>query len=114
LGVGFASGGWVDRAAGTVVDHPLLGWREVPAREVLRARTGLPVHVDGHARALADAERLFGRAGGSALHLFAGNIVDAAFATRDEVHHGPRSQAGAISHLPLAGGTERCPCGRTG
>ncbi|MEW2185160.1 ROK family protein [Streptomyces cellulosae] len=117
LGVGFAAGGWVDRAAGTVVDHPLLGWREVPAREVLRARTGLPVHVDGHARALADAERLFGRAargGGSALHLFAGNIVDAAFATHDQVHHGPRSQAGAIAHLPLAGGTEACPCGRTG
>ncbi|MGA5767129.1 ROK family protein [Streptomyces pseudogriseolus] len=117
LGVGFAAGGWVDRAAGTVVDHPLLGWRDVPARTVLRARTGLPVHVDGHARALADAERLFGRGargGRSALHLFAGNIVDAAFATHDEVHHGPRSQAGAIAHLPLTGGAEPCACGRTG
>jgi predicted NBD/HSP70 family sugar kinase len=30
------------------------------------------------------------------------------------VHYGPRSQAGAIAHLPLAGSTERCPCGRTG
>ncbi|MER7490245.1 ROK family transcriptional regulator [Streptomyces sp. NPDC126497] len=117
LGVGFAAGGWVDRQAGTVVEHPLLGWREVPVREVLGAHTGLPVQVDGHARALADAERLFGRAARgsrSALHLFAGNLVDAAFATHDEVHHGPRSQAGAIAHLPLAGGTESCPCGRTG
>ncbi|MFI8202176.1 ROK family protein [Streptomyces sp. NPDC085937] len=117
LGVGFAAGGWVDREAGTVVDHPLLGWRDVPAREVLRARTGLPVHVDGHARALVDAERMFGRAARdsrSVLHLFAGNIVDAAFATHDEVHHGPRSQAGAIAHLPLAGGLEPCACGRFG
>ncbi|MER6625954.1 ROK family transcriptional regulator [Streptomyces sp. NPDC000931] len=117
LGVGFAAGGWVDRQAGTVVEHPLLGWREVPVRDVLGARTGLPVHVDGHARALADAERLFGRAARgsrSALHLFAGNMVDAAFATHDEVHHGPRSQAGAIAHLPLAGGTEPCACGRSG
>jgi predicted NBD/HSP70 family sugar kinase len=48
------------------------------------------------------------------LHLFVGNVVDAAFATHDEVHHGPRSQAGAIAHLPLEGGTERCGCGRTG
>ncbi|MET9729389.1 ROK family protein [Streptomyces sp. NPDC006458] len=116
LGVGVAVGGWVDREAGTVVDHPLLGWREVAVRERLGALTGLPVRVDGHARALVDGERLFGRARGSRslLHLFAGNVVDAAFATHDEVHHGPRSQAGAIAHLPLPGGTEPCDCGRTG
>lgn len=116
LGVGFAAGGWVDRDSGTVVEHPLLGWHEVPVRELLGARTGLPVHVDGHARALVNAERLFGRARGSrsVLHLFVGNVVDAAFATNDEVHHGPRSQAGAIAHLPVPGGTEPCDCGRTG
>ncbi|MEU5184921.1 ROK family protein [Streptomyces longwoodensis] len=116
LGVGVAVGGWVDRDSGTVVEHPLLGWRDVPVRELLGARTGLPVHVDGHARALVNAERLFGRArgSGSLLHLFVGNVVDAAFATRDGVHHGPRSQAGAIAHLPLAGGREPCACGRVG
>jgi predicted NBD/HSP70 family sugar kinase len=117
LGVGVATGGWVDRDSGTIVEHPLLGWRDVRAREVIHALTGLPVHVDGHARALVNGERLFGRsagAGRSVLHLFVGNVVDAAFATHDEVHHGPRSQAGSIAHLPLAGGTERCDCGRTG
>ncbi|MFD9389532.1 ROK family protein [Streptomyces sp. NPDC060000] len=116
LGVGVAVGGWVDRDSGTVVEHPLLGWRDVPVRETVGARTGLPVQVDGHARALVNAERLFGRARGSlsVLHLFVGNMVDAAFATHDEVHHGPRSQAGAIAHLPLAGGTEPCDCGRVG
>ncbi|MFF8472608.1 ROK family protein [Streptomyces sp. NPDC015414] len=116
LGVGVAAGGWVDRESGTVVEHELLGWREVPVRELLADRTGLPVHVDGHARALVSGERLFGRARGSrsVLHLFVGNMVDAAFATNDEVHHGPRSQAGAIAHLPVPGGTEPCVCGRTG
>ena len=117
LGVGVATGGWVDRDSGTIVEHPLLGWRDVRAREVIHALTGLPVHVDGHARALVNGERLFGRTAGggrSLLHLFVGNVVDAAFATHDEVHHGPRSQSGAIAHLPLAGGTERCDCGRTG
>lgn len=116
LGVGVAVGGWVDRETGCVVEHGLLGWREVPVRELLGARTGLPVHVDGHARALLNGERLFGRArgSGSVLHLFVGNVVDAAFATHDEVHHGPRSAAGAIAHLPVPGGTEPCACGRTG
>jgi predicted NBD/HSP70 family sugar kinase len=116
LGVGLAAGGWVDRDSGTVVEHPLLGWRDVPVRDMAEAAIGLPVHVDGHARALVNAERLFGRARGSrsVLHLFVGNVVDAAFATHDQVHHGPRSQAGAIAHLPVPGGTERCGCGRTG
>ncbi|WP_369036211.1 ROK family protein [Streptomyces adonidis] len=116
LGVGVAVGGWVDRESGTVVEHPMLGWRDVAVREALGARTGLPVHVDGHARALVNGERLFGpaRGSGSVLHLFVGNVVDAAFATNDEVHHGPRSQSGAIAHLPVPGGTEVCDCGRTG
>ncbi|WEO97426.1 ROK family transcriptional regulator [Streptomyces sp. FXJ1.172] len=116
LGIGVAVGGWVDRETGSVVEHPLLGWREVPVRGLLGARTGLPVHVDGHARALVNGERLFGRARGcrSVLHLFVGNVVDAAFATNDEVHHGPRSAAGTIAHLPVPGGTEPCPCGGSG
>ncbi|MEV0978139.1 ROK family transcriptional regulator [Streptomyces sp. NPDC049915] len=116
LGVGVAVGGWVDRETGTVVEHELLGWREVAVRELLGARTGLPVHVDSHARALVNGERLFGRArgAGSVLHLFVGNVVDAAFASHDEVLHGPRSAAGAIAHLPVPGGGEPCGCGRTG
>lgn len=106
----------MDRDSGTIVEHTLLGWRDVDVRDALGTRTGLPVHVDGHARALVNGERLFGRARGSrsVLHLFVGNVVDAAFATHDEVHHGPRSQAGAIAHLPLPGGSQRCDCGRTG
>jgi predicted NBD/HSP70 family sugar kinase len=116
LGIGVAAGGWVDPDSGTIVEHALLGWRDVAVREAVGARTGLPVHVDGHARALVNGERLFGRARGSRslLHLFVGNVVDAAFATHDQVHYGPRSQAGAIAHLPLTGGSERCDCGRTG
>ncbi|WP_329314177.1 ROK family protein [Streptomyces sp. NBC_01262] len=116
LGVGLATGGWVDRAQGTVVEHPMLGWRDVAASELLGGLTGLPVHVDAHSRALANGERLFGitRGDRSSLHLFIGNVVDAAFATGDGVHHGPRSQAGAIAHLPVERGTVACPCGRTG
>jgi predicted NBD/HSP70 family sugar kinase len=116
LGLGVATGGWVDREAGTLVEHRLLGWRDVPLRELFAERTGLLVDVDGHSRALLRAERLFGAARGrsSVMHLFIGNVVDAAFAAGDSVHYGPRSQAGAIAHLPLAGNTEPCFCGRTG
>jgi predicted NBD/HSP70 family sugar kinase len=48
------------------------------------------------------------------VHLFVGNVVDAAFATGGTVHHGPQSAAGAVAHLPLDGRTEPCRCGRHG
>ncbi|OXM63434.1 ROK family protein [Amycolatopsis vastitatis] len=116
LGLGVAAGGWVDRESGTVVEHPPLGWRNVPVRDLLAESTGLPVEVDGHARALVHAERLFGhpRARESIVQLFTGNVVDAAFATGAGVHHGPRSAAGVVAHLPVDDSTEPCRCGRTG
>ncbi|VVJ18678.1 Putative ROK-family transcriptional regulator [Amycolatopsis camponoti] len=116
LGLGVATGGWVDRASGTVVDHPLLDWKNVPVRDLLAESTGLAVEVDGHARALVHAERLFGhpKARESVVQLFAGNVVDAAFATGATVHHGPRSAAGAVAHLPVDDSAEPCRCGRTG
>jgi predicted NBD/HSP70 family sugar kinase len=116
LGVGVAAGGWVDPVSGSVLDHPRLGWSGVPVRGLLGELTGLPVRVDGHARALLHAEVLLGRArhAGSVLHVFAGNVVDAAFAIRGEAHYGTRAQAGAIAHLPVQGSAEPCRCGRTG
>ncbi|MFI0900978.1 ROK family protein [Streptomyces sp. NPDC020983] len=122
LALGVATGQWVDPDAGVIVDHPRLGWRDVAAREVLAASTGLPVHVDSHSRALARAEQLFGAATtrGSAVLLFVGAVVDAAFATAGGVHRGPRSAAGSVAHLPVGpegpGGppAEPCACGAPG
>jgi predicted NBD/HSP70 family sugar kinase len=116
VGLGIATGGWVNRDDGVIIEHALLGWRDVPVRQVLADATGLPVRVDNHARALTRAEQLFGdpRARASVVHLFAGNMIDAAFATSGRIHHGPQSAAGAVAHLPLEGRSERCLCGRRG
>ncbi|MFB4421015.1 ROK family protein [Streptomyces sp. QL37] len=120
LALGFATGHRVDPAAGVVVEHPHLGWRAVPVREILSAATGLPVHVDSHSRALARAEQMFGEVSTrrSTVLLFIGAVVDGAFATSGELHRGPRSGAGSVAHLPLGSGgsgdAEPCSCGRTG
>jgi predicted NBD/HSP70 family sugar kinase len=117
LGLGVATGGWVDPAGGVVVRHRGLDWRDVPVGPLLAQRLGLPVGVDGHARALAHAEQLFGRererARASLVHLFVGNVVDAAIVTGGSVHEGPNAAAGHVSHLPV-GGEAPCGCGRRG
>lgn len=118
LGLGLASGGWVDAVAGTIVEHPFLGWHDVPAGAALAEATGLSVWVDSNSRALLKAELLLAadarRLRGSAVHLFVGNVVDVAFAAGAVVHQGPRSAAGAVAHLTVEGCRETCVCGRTG
>ncbi|MEU9419301.1 ROK family protein [Streptomyces sp. NPDC048272] len=116
LGVGAALGGWIRPAEGTVVRHEALGWHDRPLAAELSAALGLPVHLDNHARAIARAEMLFGHpsARRSIVHLFIGNVVDAAFGIEGTVHQGPGSAAGDVSHLPVPGSTARCACGRTG
>ncbi|SNQ48443.1 Transcriptional regulator/sugar kinase [Frankia canadensis] len=116
LGLGVVTGGRVDPRRGRVIEHEPLDWHDVPVRELLAPATGLRVHVDGHARALAQAEILFGdpRARRSLLQLFVGNVVDAAFATDGIVHVGPHAAAGGIAHLRLADSTQACECGRAG
>ncbi|WP_129843716.1 ROK family protein [Streptomyces sp. RFCAC02] len=116
LGFGAIVGGWVDPGAGTVVRHEALGMCGTPLRAPLERALGLPVHVDNHARAIALSEILFGRpaARRSVAHLFIGNVVDAAFGIAGVVHHGPRSAAGDVAHLPIGVRGERCHCGRAG
>ncbi|SEL82219.1 ROK family transcriptional regulator [Streptacidiphilus jiangxiensis] len=118
LGLGVVTGGWVDPDAGVLVENAALGWRDVWLRRALEQTVRLPVHVEGHARALAHAELLFGQARQAEenvlVHLFVGNAVDAAIATGGVLLRGRRHGAGGIAHLPVPGSAQACPCGRTG
>ncbi|MFD4671218.1 ROK family protein [Lentzea sp. NPDC058450] len=115
IGVGVATGGRVDD--GTIVEHSQLGWRDVPAGDFLTTALDMAVQVESHSRALARAEQLFGadpRARTSLVHLFVGNVVDAAIVTGGSVHSGPGGAAGEIAHLRLRDDDTPCPCGRRG
>ncbi|MFD7977365.1 ROK family protein [Streptomyces sp. NPDC059071] len=117
LGIGAALGGWVDPEHGRVVRHDALGWYHRPlAAELARGLGGPTVRVDNHARAVAQSEILFGRpeARRSLVHLFVGNVVDAALGIAGVVHQGPGSAAGEVAHLPVPDSTAPCTCGRSG
>ncbi|WP_345259973.1 ROK family protein [Streptomyces hundungensis] len=118
LGIGVATGGWVEPATGVVVDNEALGWRNVPLGVLLTRAIGadLPVLVDSGARAQATAEVWFGCARGAetSVHLFTGNVIDAALAMGRRIHTGARSAAGMIGHLPIGATGPACACGRRG
>jgi predicted NBD/HSP70 family sugar kinase len=116
VGLGVACGGWVDPDSGVIVEHSSLRWYDVPAGAILSDLTDLPTSVDGHARALACAEALIGAARGAEtlVHLFIGNVVDAAIVSAGRLHRGPGAAAGTVAHLPLGEPDIPCSCGRSG
>ncbi|MFI8085497.1 ROK family protein [Kitasatospora sp. NPDC086009] len=116
VGLGAVTGGTVDPDRGMTVRHDPLRWKDMPLGELLSRASGLPVRVDNHARALTQAEILFGHpaARRSMVHLFVGHVVDAALAVAGVVHLGPASATGDVAHLPVPGDDTLCHCGRTG
>lgn len=115
LGTGIVTGGRVDPDRGVVVEHPLLGWRDVPLADEMGA-TGHPVLVDGSVRGLALAETYLGAARdtSSSVFLFIGNIVGAGIMVDGRLRKGHDAAAGTIDHLSLGTETtgEPCRCGR--
>ena len=121
LGLGVITGGRVDAEAGVLEEQPGLGWHDVDLRAEFARRTGLPVFVDEHVRAMASAEALFGRAkrARSIGYLYVGNVIGFAYCADGTVHRGSHAAAGDITHLPLGlatpaasnASTAPCTCG---
>jgi predicted NBD/HSP70 family sugar kinase len=117
LGIGVASPGGVDVAAGMVMDPPWLpGWRHVPVAARLERATGLPVVLDKDTNAALTAETwsAAGQAGESVQYVYVGAGVGSAVSIQGSPHHGSSARAGEIGHLPTGLAGRRCVCGREG
>ncbi|AXK46796.1 ROK family transcriptional regulator [Brachybacterium saurashtrense] len=117
LGIGVASPGGVDVAAGIVLTPPWLpGWRHVPVTALLEHETGLPVVLDKDTNAALTAETwsVAGPAEESVQYVYLGAGVGSALSIRGRPHHGAAAQAGEIGHLPTGLTGRRCGCGRDG
>jgi glucokinase len=112
---GVAVPGIVDEARGVAVFSANLGWRDLPLRALLEARTGLPVGLGHDVRAGALAEATLGAARGEADVLFvpvgAGIAAAAIVDGRLLVAGG---YAGELGHLQVDPDGEPCGCGGRG
>ncbi|WHU46057.1 ROK family transcriptional regulator [Gordonia sp. L191] len=100
LWAGIALGGRVERASG-VVDHPVLGWRNVPVGAQLAEALGVPVSVCEHVQAMAAAELLLSSARSSAntgLFFYARETTGMALTVGGQVVV-PDRGAGTIAHI---------------
>ena len=115
-GVGLILPGIVDPAAGIARYSTNLGWRDLPIRDEIQGRVGLPVAIDHDVRAAGLAEASLGAARGlaEALYLSIGTGIAAACITGGRIVTGAGGLAGEIGHLPVLPDGERCACGQVG
>ena len=115
LGLGVGSVGPLDHRTGHVRDATNMpGWHDVPLRDLLEQRTGLPVLLDKNTNAAAFAQLWpHGEPTATAVVL-AGTGIGVGLLIDGRLYRGPRTNAGEFGHTTIAYDGPRCACGRRG
>jgi predicted NBD/HSP70 family sugar kinase len=116
LGIGVAVPGIVSRPDVGSVDAAVLGWDGMPLGKRLRAELGTPIIVENDVKALAVAERLYGR--GQTRRDFVvmtiGRGVGFASVSEGVLRRGAGGGAGEIGHVVMSATGPMCACGSRG
>ncbi|WP_047866364.1 ROK family transcriptional regulator [Rubrobacter aplysinae] len=117
LGLGVCCPGPLDHDTGVVYNPPnLRGWTEVPLKDSLEQKVGLPVLVDNDATASAVGERWSGGAQGARdfAFIYVGVGIGAGLFLDNRLLRGSSSNAGEFGHTTLNIEGPECFCGRRG
>ena len=116
--VGVSVPGLVDRAAGTVIVSPNLGWQAVPVRALLEEELELPVYVENDANAAAFAELWYGPLDEVSARTLLSVLVVEGLGTgliiNGELHVGTSIGLGGFGHMTMDPNGSICSCGRRG
>ncbi|CAN5599663.1 glucokinase [soil metagenome] len=115
-GVGIGSPGPLDRATGTVINTPNLGWRNFPLRDLIVNGVGLPATLDNDANCATYGEWWLGagRQVGTLVGLTLGTGIGGGIVLNGEIFHGASDSAGEIGHMTIEANGRRCNCGNYG
>ncbi|WP_405819923.1 ROK family protein [Streptomyces sp. NBC_01390] len=108
--------GIVDAEKGLAVYAANLGWRDVPLRELLTERLGLPVALGHDVRTGGLAEGRIGAGQGADRFFFIalGTGIAGAIGVEGRVEAGAHGFAGEVGHIVVRPGGTLCPCGQRG
>lgn len=115
--VGVSFGGPVDAARGLVLlSHHVPGWEEMPLREWLEERLGVPAAVDNDANAGALGEYRFGAGQGydSLMYITVSTGVGGGWILNGQPWRGADGMAGEIGHTVVDPDGPVCLCGKRG
>jgi glucokinase len=114
--IGVGAAGMVDFSAGRMRSAPNLAWKEIPIRELVGRRTGLPCLLDNDANAAAWGEYRFGAAQGyrHALMVTVGTGIGGGIITDGRLFRGAHGFAAEIGHIIVEPDGPQCGCGNHG
>jgi glucokinase len=116
VAVGVGAAGMVDAEAGMLRFAPNLDWTEVPVRELVAKRTGLPCVLDNDANAAAWGEYRFGAGRGhrDLLVVTVGTGIGGGIISGGRLVRGAHGFAAEIGHFIVEPGGPWCGCGNRG
>jgi predicted NBD/HSP70 family sugar kinase len=116
--VGVSAPGLIDRETGTVEVSPNLEWNNVPLRQILSDRLGLPIFVENDANAAAFSELWYGPLTEAKVRTLLFVLVVEGLGTgliiNGELHVGSSRGLGGFGHMSIDPSGELCSCGRRG
>ena len=115
-GVGIGSPGPLDRATGTVINTPNLGWRNFPLRDLISNAVGLPATLDNDANCATYGEWWLGagRNVDTLVGLTLGTGIGGGIVLNGQIFHGVSDAAGEIGHMTIDSTGRKCKCGNYG
>ena len=116
LGVGVGAPGPLDTKRGIVLLTPNLGWVDMPLRQIMHDRLGLPVALDNDANCAVLGEWWVGAARGArhAIGITIGTGIGGGLILDGRLYHGASDVAGEIGHTTIDTEGRRCKCGNYG
>lgn len=116
LGVGVGAPGPLDTKRGVVLLTPNLGWVNMPLRQLIHDRLGLPAALDNDANCAVLGEWWVGAARGArhAIGITIGTGIGGGLIIDGQLYHGASDVAGEIGHTTIDTEGRRCKCGNYG
>jgi glucokinase len=116
VGVGIGSPGPLDRASGTVIETPNLGWRHFPLRDLISNAVDLPATLDNDANCATYGEWWLGagRNVDTLVGLTLGTGIGGGIVLNGKLYHGVNDAAGELGHTTIDSTGRKCKCGNYG
>ncbi|MCJ8013829.1 ROK family transcriptional regulator [Paenibacillus sp. KQZ6P-2] len=116
IGIAVTVPGVVNVEKGIVYYNSKLRLENVPLKEMIEQRYGLPTWIENDANAVVLAERRFGSCGEypDLIYIVVGDGVGAGILVNDSVLRGNSGGAGEFGHTSVSRSGIRCECGNVG
>jgi len=116
-GIGIAAAGVIDSANGKVIFSPNLpAWHEVPLREAIEQRFGIPAYLGNDANLAALGEWRFGveKKVANLIYITVSTGIGGGIIADGKLYTGACGAAGEIGHMTIDVNGPRCRCGNIG